>query len=190
MDELWLKETRTHIEDMLKHSRELVLYRQQRRGRRRIYAPRIKWSKWLYTGGTEDEALPTPARKANREGNAKDVEDDEDDVSSLGSKGPSGQKKDKEDVEKNAEFGDPHGDSRKDATTKSKMPASKKIGSANKELSSMLRLRGYAADALEWTQNSEDVLYAMKLGFALFLVLWPAFISSWNTWYSLNRGCK
>ena len=51
-----------------------------------------------------------------------------------------------------------------------------------------LRLRGQAADILEWIQHSEDLLYAMKLGFAVYLVLWPAFVASWNTWYSLNRG--
>lgn len=36
--------------------------------------------------------------------------------------------------------------------------------------------------------GSEDVLYAIKLTVAVFLVTWPAFIHHWNTWYSLNRG--
>jgi hypothetical protein len=36
--------------------------------------------------------------------------------------------------------------------------------------------------------GSDDVLYAIKLTVAVFLVTWPAFLHHWNSWYSLNRG--
>ena len=53
---------------MLKQSRKLVDERQKRHGRRRFYAPRIKWATWLFSGGEQDEAMPPEGRKANRQG--------------------------------------------------------------------------------------------------------------------------
>jgi hypothetical protein len=50
------------------------------------------------------------------------------------------------------------------------------------------RLRNGLADAIEYLVGSDDVLYALKLTIAVFLVTWPAFLHQWNTWYSLNRG--
>ncbi|KAL6715214.1 hypothetical protein ACLMJK_007478 [Lecanora helva] len=174
----------THIEDMLKHSRELVLRHQERRGRRRLYAPRIRWSKWLYTGDAEDEGMPAPARTANRQGNTNDADDDDDDDDSLASRTALIPKEERKDVEKNAGLSSPATPS-----FKTKIPSmTKKTEVTDKNMPRMLRLRAVAADTLEWIQTSEDVLYAMKLSVALFLVLWPAFIASWNTWYSLNRG--
>jgi uncharacterized membrane protein YccC len=41
---------------------------------------------------------------------------------------------------------------------------------------------------IEYLVGSEDVLYAIKLTVAVFLVTWPAFLHHWNSWYSLNRG--
>ena len=173
---------------MLKHSRELVYNRQQRHGRRRIYAPRIKWSKWLYTGGAEDEAMPAPARKANRE-NGDTIEDDEDDADSSNSKKVLMSKKSKKDGQRDIETGGQDGEPAKKRAAKPRSRNSKSSNTTT-EMSRILRLRGRAADVLEWIQDSEDILYAAKLAVALFLVLWPAFIASWNTWFSLNRGCK
>ena len=179
-----VRQAATHIEAMLKHSRELVERRQHRKGRRRVYAPHIKWSKWLYTGGEEDEALPDSGRKGNRKGVTDKHGDDDDDVESLNSK--------------NSLFAQ-HGGlenspvprtTKADAQKEAKQQKNKSIGQdVQRQGSSLsLRLRGQAADVLEWFQHSEDLLYAMKLGFAVYLVLWPAFVASWNTWYSLNRG--
>lgn len=171
---------------MLSHSRILVDRRNQRHGRRRIYAPHIKWSKWLYSGGAEAEAMPTPARKANREGNSDALDDDENEATSLHSNQPLLSKGCHNDIENTAEV---TADGAPKEVSNPKSP--KLMGTATfKEQDSWLRLRGRAADALEWIQNSEDVLYAVKLAVAIFLVLWPAFVASWNTWYSLNRGCK
>ena len=176
---------------MLKTSRELVHRRQLRHGRLRIYAPHIKWSKWLYSGGTEDEGIPTPARQANRDRKSTDDDDDDEDTSSMESNSMLTAKGDKKDVEKHAESNSTHGAKVRKETTKCEPRVSAQNAHPESEdLSWTLRLRGHAADAIEWMQTSEDLLYAAKLSVAVFLVLWPAFIASWNTWYSLNRGCK
>ena len=174
-----VRQAASHIESMLRHSRELVERRQQRNGRRRIYAPHIKWSNWLYTGGEEDEALPNSGRKGNRQGASDEREDDEDDAESLNSK--QSLLAHQRDLEKNAVTPE---------ILQAKKPEnlSKAQGVERDDTPYSLRLRGQAADALEWIQHSEDLLYAMKLGVAVFLVTWPAFVAPWNTWYSLSRG--
>ena len=175
-----VRQAASHIESMLKHSRELVERRQQRNGRRRIYAPHIKWSNWLHTGGEEDEALPNSGRRDNRKGVLDGVEDDDDDIESLNSN--KSLLAHQRDLEKNPDTRKVNQETEK-KEEKPKAHYSKRQGTPHS-----LRLRGQAADAVEWIQHSEDLLYAMKLGFAVFLVLWPAFVASWNTWYSLNRG--
>ena len=174
-----VRQAATHIVSMLKHSRELVERRQHRNGRRRIYAPRIKWSKWLYTGGEEHEALPDSSRKSNRKGVSDKQEDDEDEVESLNSK--RGLLARQGDLEKNPVPREVEKEAEKQETKP-------RAQEAKRQTPLSLRLRGQAADVLEWIQHSEDLLYAMKLGFAVYLVLWPAFVASWNTWYSLSRG--
>lgn len=174
---------------MLRQARILVDRHNQRHGRRRLYAPHIKWSKWLYSGGAEDEAMPTPARKANREGNSDALDDDEDETSSLNSNQPLLSKGSQDDIENNVQARVTIADGAPKQASKPKSPTSKRTATSEERIFS-LQLRGRAADALEWVQSSEDVLYAMKLAVAVFLVIWPAFVASWNTWYSLNRGCK
>ena len=179
-----VRQAATHIEGMLKHSRELVERRQHRKGRRRVYAPRIKWSKWLYTGGEEDEALPDSGRKGNRKGFSDAREDDEDGVESLNSK--KSLLAHEGDLENNSVPRIVKEDAKKEAKKQRNKSSGLEFERQGNPLS--LRLRAQAADVLEWIQHSEDLLYAMKLGFAVYLVLWPAFVASWNTWYSLNRG--
>ena len=170
---------------MLKHSRNLVLQREYRHGRRTIYAPRIRWATWLYSGGGEDEALPSSGRKANRQGTTDErVEDD--DVAESDSKESLIAADKKGDLEKTAGIDNGH----QRPKTQPQPPAPKKPKPAQESRSPWLRLRGYLADSSEWLQGSEDFLYAVKITVAVFLVVWPALISSWNTWYSLNRGCK
>jgi hypothetical protein len=148
-----------------------------------LYAPRIKWSKWLNTGVEEAEAMPASARKANQKGNADEPEDDDDDAESLGSKQSLLATREQEDLEKNTEVG-----TKANKTTTPKLPEPMRREPPNEDISRVLRLRGQVADVVEWVQHSEDMLYALKLTVALFLVLWPSLIASWNTWYSLNRG--
>ncbi len=51
-----------------------------------------------------------------------------------------------------------------------------------------LWLRRLAADVIEDALDSEDLAYALKLTVAVFLVSFPAFVASWNSWYSAARG--
>lgn len=175
---------------MLKNSRGLVEKKQQRRGRRRLYAPRIKWASWLLTGGDQDEALPVSGRKANRRGmsTAADMETAEADASDS----------------KDNLIAERHGQDEEKASQHQKMEREKKLCSpaapaklTNKSpglqplrLSLALQCRGRLADAMEWVQESDDFLYALKLTVAVILVSWPAWIPSWTVWYSLNRGCE
>lgn len=178
-----VRQAAAHIEEMLKHSRELVARRQQRNSRRRLYAPHIKWSNWLYTGSAEGEAMPTPARKANREGKANE-EDEEDDAISVNSKKSLLASRKQRDLENNPVSGDREAEAPSNRVTMKRSQS--RPAETKTKPSRTLRIRGHAADVLEWMQHSEDLLYAIKLGVAVFLVLWPAFV--WNTWYSLNRG--
>ena len=176
------------MQDMLKSARDLVEKRQRRRGRRRLYAPRIKWASWLLTGGDQDEALPVSGRKANRRGvsTAADMETAEADL-------PDSKKglfsyRVKEDEENASQY------QSKVASEKGSTPAGpfKKAAegprSQRTKSSFVLKCRGQLADALEWFQESDDFIYASKLTVAVVLVSWPAWIPSWNLWYSLNRG--
>lgn len=178
----------SHLEDMLKHSRDLVTKRQQRKGRHRLYAPRIKWSNWLYSGGEEAEALPPSGSKAKRQGNMDDIAEDEADAQSVDSKKALLAQQKTEDPEKHPASG-----ATKSAPSKGPQDASEAFpppahAIENGSLTFSLRLRGGAADVIEWMQESEDLLYASKLAVAVFLVLWPAFIHKFNSWFSLNRG--
>ncbi len=177
---------------MLKHSRDLVLQRQHRHGRRTIYAPHIRWATWLYSGGGEDEALPNSGRKANRQGTTDERADDEDDTATSDSEENLLAAHKKGDIEETAGL-----DKGKEGSKKQPEPAASYNKQEPKEFeptqqanSPSLRIRGYLADCLEWLQGSDDFLYAIKITIAVFLVVWPALIASWNLWYSLNRGCK
>ncbi|KAL8638025.1 MAG: hypothetical protein Q9228_004783 [Teloschistes exilis] len=183
-----LRQAASHIEEMLKHARSLVLERQSRHGCRRLYAPRIKWSKWLYTGGGEDEAMPTAGRKCNRRGEEDERADDDaesdsaDQRESLIKKASGG---------KDLEAGQSTGvELKKPAKSQSRpkpddtMCTSEQPGSEG----FVLRSRGRLADMIEWVQHSDDLIYAFKLATAAMLVTWPAFVERWNQWYSLNRG--
>lgn len=167
---------------MLKHSRKLVERRQSRHDRRRIYTPRINWSNWLSTGNQEEEALPASGRQAARRG-ASDEEADEDEENETLIKD-----KKRGDLERDAGVDEQRARGRLGPTNPEKDEYNMDAILQPKSLS--LRVRGRLADMLEWAQESDDLQYAIKLTVAVFLVTWPAFIAKWNTWYSLNRGCK
>jgi hypothetical protein len=163
--------------EMLNHSRILVEKRQARHDRRRLYAPRINWQKWLVSGGEEDSlALPEQARKDARTGKKRDDKDDDD---SITSKEALLKKKDVESAppkESQSQSPPPAKDADQAATVK------------GEKGTVIHRLRNGMADFIEYLVGSDDVLYAIKLTIAVFLVTWPAFLHQWNTWYSLNRG--
>ncbi|KAG4434147.1 hypothetical protein IFR05_010368 [Cadophora sp. M221] len=172
-----LRQAALHTLQMLHHSRLLVEKRQARRGRSRLYAPRINWRKWLKSGG-EDEpfALPENARKDARTGKGKNDADDDDD--SITSKETLLNRKDVESAppKEGSKSPDPS------------IPAKKARKRPTKQGTLVHRLRNGLADCIEYLAGSEDFLYAIKLTVAVFLVSWPAFVSKWNVWYSLNRG--
>jgi hypothetical protein len=176
---------------MLKHSRDLVLQREHRHGRRTIYAPRIRWATWLYSGGGEDEALPTSGRKANRQGTSDERADDEDGTATPDSKESLLAARKKGDPEKTAGLDkvQERPKNQPEPATSLQRKKLQELKTTQRASSPSLRLRGSLADSLEWLQGSDDLLYAIKITVAVFLVVWPALIASWNTWYSLNRGC-
>ena len=176
-----------HIQDMLRHCRQLVDQHQQRRGRRRLYAPRIKWATWILGGGEQDEALPASSRKANRQGAATEPAPDDGDDHSSDSKEDLLKIRHNLDIEKDAEIDGQKVSERGDpAVILPKRTLTRKRSSEEETLSR--RVREKLADMIEWLQESDDFLYASKLTVAVILVTWPAFIASWNTWFSLSRG--
>lgn len=48
-----LRQAATHTLDMLTHARYLVELRQERRERRHLWFPRVRWQKWLFSGRCE-----------------------------------------------------------------------------------------------------------------------------------------
>jgi hypothetical protein len=175
-----LRQAALHTLDMLNHSRVIVEKRQARHGRRRLYAPRINWRKWLSSGGEEDMlALPESGRKEARTGNKVDITSDNSPATSKESllkKNPT-----KNDLE-SANAPEPP----RLATTANQAAKRKLVDPDKGTLTH--RLRNGLADIIEYLVGSDDIAYAIKLTVAVFLVTWPAFIHKWNAWYSLNRG--
>jgi uncharacterized membrane protein YgaE (UPF0421/DUF939 family) len=173
-----LRQAAMQTHQMLNHSRKLVEKRQKRHDRRRLYAPKLQWRKWLTSGGEQDmNALPTKGRKDARTGTMNETS--EDDRSAQNSevnllKKPS----DEEAAPPNAET----------PSSKPAIEAKPVVGRVKYEGTITQRLRNHLADAVEWIKASEDVLYSLKLTVAVFLVTWPAFLSAWNHWYYVNRG--
>jgi len=185
--QVWTNVRRTNIQNMLKHCRQLVDLRHQRHGRRRLYAPRIKWARWLSSGGEQDEAVPASGRKQNRQGAARDPIMDEVDDDAFDSKDDLVHASHATDVEK-AAGQDDQANHERDNQMEAPAETSTDGTQASKDLTLALRLRGSIADTVEWLQDSDDVVYAAKLTLGFFLVTWPAFVAPWNTWFSLSRG--
>ncbi|KFY22110.1 hypothetical protein V491_02883 [Pseudogymnoascus sp. VKM F-3775] len=170
-----LRQASTNMRKMLKHSRKLVEKRQERHEKRRLWAPRIHWRKWLTTGGERDMlSLPEQGRKAKRQGKS----DDQD-----GDKGPH-QAKAKEVKAGDLEAGGQTTPARKSSTPK----VTKKVKPKKDEKGWFARLRVKLADFVDAVSASDDVEYAIKLTIAVLLVTWPSFVGRWNAWYYLNRG--
>ncbi|KAF4635986.1 hypothetical protein G7Y89_g2114 [Cudoniella acicularis] len=177
-----LRQAALHTLEMLQHSRVIVEKRQTRHGRRRLYAPKIKWRKWLISGGEQDSfALPESARKDARAATTKD--DTENDLS--GSSKESLLAQDIESTPAHKSRAQPQNPSKAQQSTQA---TKQQVKGTRENVSAVHRVRNGLADFIEYMSSSEDVLYALKLTIAVFLVTWPAFLHKWNTWYSLNRG--
>ncbi|MCJ1388853.1 hypothetical protein MMC18_001703 [Xylographa bjoerkii] len=168
----------TQIAGMVEECRLLLEMRHQHHNRRRLYAPKIHWSKWL-SGGGESGALPASGRKAARQGTSDDhTSDDVDCVHQTELDRLNGndlEQQRQKDLPANVQSTSLRNDRAVKVKSFETLPFS-------------LHIRGKAADLLEWMQESEDLLYASKLTFAGFIVIWPALVPSLNSWYSLDRG--
>lgn len=174
-----LRQTALHIREMLRHSRIIVEKRQARDGRRRLWAPKINWRKWLMSGGEEDAfALPESGRKEARTGKKEDDVHDQDSESTS---------KESLLIKKDIESVSPKTTLAPEKKKRSEQPPKRKPRTLDKT-TFMHRFRNGLADMIEYVSGSEDISYAVKLTVAVFLVTWPAFLHKWNAWYSLNRG--
>jgi Putative ER transporter, 6TM, N-terminal/Fusaric acid resistance protein-like len=173
-----LRQAAIQTHQMLTHSRKLVEKRQARHDRRRVYAPKLQWRKWLTSGGEQDMmALPSKGRKDARTGSLK--ESSEGNTSTANSE-----------VDLLKKPNDEEAAIKRDDTPPSKPATQGKLPTKTTKYKGtvMHRIRNHLADAIEWTLSSEDVLYSLKLSVSVFLVTWPAFLSAWNYWYYSNRG--
>jgi hypothetical protein len=167
--------------EMLRHARKLVERRQARNGCRKLYWPHISWKKWLTSGGEQDgNVLPENARKEARKGYGS-IEDtrNEDDESTSHSTDT---------------LLRPMADEETGAIrfNEDVLPQNEKVsyqkGAQEPQNSKILRIRGLAADTVEFLQGSDDLAFALKMTFAALLVTWPAFVPSLNDWYGSVRG--
>lgn len=179
-----LREAAKHTQSMLSHARKLVEKRQARNERRTLYAPKIAWRRWLTSGGENDMlALPEEGRKDARSGTRVENYDDD----SQESDSEDGLLDNKTDTEAAADR--PVRLKKTDTNPASKSKKTLRQPKARESKRTWLeRARNDAADVVEWLLTSEDIQYALKLTFAVFLVTWPAFLAQWNAWYSENRG--
>ncbi|EGR51665.1 uncharacterized protein TRIREDRAFT_55454 [Trichoderma reesei QM6a] len=197
---LAFRQSSTHILKMLRHARQLVEQRQRRHDKTRIWMPQyssLRW--WLRTTGELDSmVLPEGARKAARRGElAGDNPPKDESKESAGvldrEKQPRGGAMDEEAGPTVV----PRSESviRKRISNRQKRKEGKeeRLQSRGKDrtkrpASWALKIRGTVADVFEWAQDSDDLFYALKLSFAVFLVSWPAFVPSWNAWYASVHG--
>jgi uncharacterized membrane protein YgaE (UPF0421/DUF939 family) len=183
-----MRQSALHIHGMLEHSRDLVDQCEKRKFRRRFYTPEIKWRKWLYSGGEEDQpmaemghlqsAMHQGATSEAEESNEDEPSDSKEDASPIAAAG-----NDPEAVA--AGFAENRSSGVRDSASRQ---ASNRQNVTAPKSSAFERSRAHFADIVEWVQNSHDLAYAFKLCIASFLTVWPAFVAQWNTWYSLNRG--
>ncbi|KAL6883950.1 hypothetical protein HDV57DRAFT_436869 [Trichoderma longibrachiatum] len=198
---LAFRQSSTHILKMLRHARQLVEQRQRRHDRTRIWMPQyssLRW--WLRTTGELDSmVLPEGARKAARRGDLAG-----DNSPKAESKDPAGvldREKQPRGGATDEEAGPTAVPQPEGVLTRRKTNRRKKGEDKEKRLkfkrndkrvncpdSWILKIRGTVANVFEWAQDSDDLFYALKLAFAVFLVSWPAFVPSWNAWYASVHG--
>ncbi|KAJ4139391.1 hypothetical protein NW765_003290 [Fusarium oxysporum] len=183
---LSLRQAAMYVLDMLRHVRKTVEQRQARNDRTTIWFPKhVDIRQWLITGGESDGfVLPEAARKEVRRGKSttghkskNKTHQSNKDTKTKPAKG--------KDEEKGIRFAEPVFQTREDRNVEQPQ---EKDQPQPQQSSKILKIRGMAADALEWIQDSEHVKYAFKLTIAILLLSWPAFVESQMGWYSAYRG--
>lgn len=170
--------------EMLRHLRRLVEELQARNNRSRLWMPQYtSLRQWLATGGDVDvgpyhrktKKTRRPSRSTRAASTSAETqvipERDETDFRCT----------------------EPSGISPKQCSSRTGLGAaeSKRPPGENqnhRRPGRLLRMRAKAAEAMEWAQGSDDLDYALKLAVAVFLVVWPALVASWTTWYADVRG--
>ncbi|PCD39969.1 hypothetical protein FGRA07_01240 [Fusarium graminearum] len=175
---LGVRQSATHVLQMLYHVRETVEQRQARRNRATFWFPKsVDMRQFWKTGGESDGlVLPGTARKQVHHGKSKhQTQSAEKDANDTEPK--------IKDEERAIRFVEP-----KPPVTKRYDGAEKRKGGKSKAdgSSRILEIRGKAADIIEWIHESNDLFYAIKLAFAVLLLSWPAFV--WDDWYARIRG--
>ncbi|KAI5463359.1 hypothetical protein BGZ63DRAFT_505607 [Mariannaea sp. PMI_226] len=187
---LAFRQAAIHVLKMLRHVRQIVEDRKSRNDKSTIWFPQYtSIQKWLVTGGDQDAlTLPETARKEIRRGKVP-----------PGSK-PKARRNSSNhglrnrihqgtaDEEKGPEQAEREKIASKSLADENKNKNKTKSKSKVEDGSWISRLRGKAADTLEWIQDSDDLAYASKLAVAVFIVSWPAFVPSLNGWYASIRG--
>ena len=188
---LSLRQAAEQVMSMLKHARTLVMRRQARRDRRRLYWPRkINWNRFLRSGGEQDVmTLPENARKEVRTGTDKQEHKgnkpkhkEHDDDSHSESEDTSPVRRDEEAnprAHPTAQVSTP-------TTQEPKAPMPDRKPSHPKKYS-LLWWRAQSADFMESVANSEHSAYALKLTIAVMLVSWIAFYGPLNGWFNSMR---
>jgi hypothetical protein len=183
---LSLRQAAMYVLDMLRHVRKTVEQRQARHDRATIWFPKhVDIRQWLITGGESDAfVLPEAARKEARRGKSttghkskNKTHQSNKDTKTTPPKG--------KDEEKGIRFAEPVFQTRENRNVEETQA---KEQPQPQHISKILRVRGMAADALEWIQDSEHTKYAFKLTLAILLLSWPAFVDSTMGWYSAVRG--
>lgn len=172
---LALRQSAGLVMRMLRHSRTLVELRQKASNRSKLWMPKYaSLGQWLSSGGDQISASVTDS---SVHGNHNDSDAPKELNPTATDKGVQSSNR--------TESGDGG-----IASAASSIDAGANDQSESKPipLSWFQKLRISAADGLEWVQKSEDLVYAIKLAMALFLVTWPALVPSWNQWYSEVRG--
>lgn len=191
---LGLRQTAIHILQMLRYARHLVEARKRRNDKPRVYWPHFTdWAEWLSLGGEDDAmVLPKKARKRARSGAAENGNSEHPtyDADTISIRTDRSVKKWRT---RDTEAG--RSDAGTTTTRESKKPKKKSVRFEEKHRSKkpgkeswIMKIRGKAADAIEWVRTDDDLEYAIKLCVAVALVSWPGFLPSWHIWYTDLRG--
>ncbi|KAB5577727.1 hypothetical protein GE09DRAFT_529592 [Coniochaeta sp. 2T2.1] len=194
---LSLRQAAEQIMTMLKHARKLVMRRQARRDRRRLYWPRkINWNRFLRSGGEQDVmTLPENARKEvrtgkdNKKDNKKDSKDSKPKHKEHESDSSDSDSDDAGPVRRDEEanpLANPASQVSTPSTHEPKAPLPDRKPQQRKKYSA-LWWRGQTAEFMESVAHSEHFAYAIKLTTAVMLVSWIAFYGPLNGWFNSMR---
>lgn len=184
---LGFRQAATQVLQMVRHARELVDQRRKRNDKPRLWVPHYAdIRQWLATSGESDAmVLPESARKEVRTGKTSKPAPSPDSADSSTSEDPLPWEKEDEENNRRSVGSDK-------AAKKQTLPLGQALAGKTKAESKGTKpankLRALAADALEWAQHSDDLVYALKLAIAVFIVSWPSLVTSWRAWYGEVRG--